>query len=118
VNGQDASFALSLDPGVFDMSVRAPESSNFGWWVWPRAQVTPPSSASEPLSIKPWLSFPVLLEGPIVDAKRDPLSNAVVRAYALVPDGSGVAKVGETRTDAAGHYRLLLPSSYYAPPPP
>jgi hypothetical protein len=40
------------------------------------------------------------------------LRGAAVRAYAKVPMGTGVAKVGDTRTDDTGHYLLRLPPNF------
>ena len=67
------------------------------------------------------LPLPVPIEGTITIPARDNqkdrvvLRSASVRAYAKVPSGTGVTKVGETRTDGAGHYRLGLPASFATP---
>jgi hypothetical protein len=111
VSQLDGSFVLSVDPGMFDLSVSPSDSSNFASWVWPHAQVAAPSSNSDTLVVTPRLSFPVAVEGNLDDGSQ-PLPNAVIRAYAKVAGGSGVTKVGDTRTDAAGHYVLLLPPSF------
>ena len=42
VSETDAHFAVALDPGAFDISLRPAQNSNFAWWVWPAASITPP----------------------------------------------------------------------------
>ncbi|HEY3593125.1 MAG TPA: hypothetical protein VGL13_04605, partial [Polyangiaceae bacterium] len=107
----DASFALPLDTGTFDIVVQPPDGANFAWWVWPQAQISVPSSGSDTLPIAPTLPFPVAVEGNLDDGTA-PLPNAIVHAYAKVAGGSTVSKVGDARTDASGHYVLLLPPSF------
>jgi hypothetical protein len=114
VSPVDASFSLLLDPGVFDLSVRPSDGSNFAWWVSPGVQITAPSAGESLQLPPPHLPYPVALQGKlqgVLDNGKAPLPNAVVRAYAKVAGGTGVAKVGDTRTDSAGHYLLALPST-------
>ena len=112
VSETDAHFAVALDPGAFDISLRPAQNSNFAWWVWPAASITPPASAGQSTTIAPQLQLPVPLEGTIRDpASNSVLANAIVRAYAK-STGGGVVKVGEARTDGAGHYALRLPARF------
>lgn len=104
VSPVDGSFTISLDPGIFDLTVEPADGSNFASWVWPQAQI-----GSSPLA--PRLPFPVPIEGNLDDG-TNPLPNALVRAYAKVPGGAAVTKVGDTRTDSNGHYVLLLPPDF------
>ncbi len=113
-------FSLPLDPGDFDLSLRAPESSNFAWWVWPSAHVTPVDPAGQTIPIPvARLPFPVPLEGtmtvPDPKGAPTPLRGAAVRAYAKNPGGTGVTKVGDARTDDMGRYHLWLPPSFGGP---
>lgn len=110
VSSADGSFALSLDPGTFDLSVEPADGSNFAAWVWPHAQIAAPSSGGV-MAIAPRLPYPIRVEGNLDDG-TSPLSNALLRAYAKVPGGTAVTKVGDTRTDSAGHYILLLPPGF------
>jgi hypothetical protein len=115
VDDKSGAFMLPVDPGDFDLSLRPSDTSNFAWWVSP-AQKIDAARASSALMAR--LLLPVPIEGTITvpslddPTKRAPLGNASVRAYAKVPSGTGVTKVGETRTDDKGHYRLGLPASF------
>jgi hypothetical protein len=108
----DGSFSMLLDPGDFDLFLRPPDGSGFAWWVQPSVHV----DASAPLDLSPTLGSPIAVEGTLRGTLGDSttvfMANAVVRAYAKAPGGLGVAKVGSTRTDAAGKYRLLLPVDF------
>jgi hypothetical protein len=111
----DGRFALPLDPGDYDLSLRAPESSNFAWWIRSEVHIGAPGSTDAIPAQVARLPYPVPLEGVItVPDAAGPrvLRGAAVRAYAKGPTGNGVAKVGDTRTDETGHYRLRLPPSF------
>ncbi|HEX9296084.1 MAG TPA: hypothetical protein VF881_09615, partial [Polyangiaceae bacterium] len=104
--------------GSFDLTLRAPESSNFAWWVWPGVSIRPPDPPISPtdlsgqtFGIEPHLVFPVPLEG-VIRGPQGELRGAAVRAYAKAPGGVGVTKVGDARTDENGRYRLRLPPRF------
>jgi hypothetical protein len=109
-------FSLSVDPGDFDLSLRPADTSNFAWWV-AAAKHIDTTTATAPLAAR--LPLPVLVDGTITietttatAMSKVPLGNATVHAFAKAPNGAGVTKVGETRTDDAGHYILGLPASF------
>jgi len=118
VSEGNTSIELPLDPGSFDLTLRAPESSNFAWWVWPGVSIRPPDPPISPtdlsgqtFGIEPHLVFPVPLEG-VIRGPQGELRGAAVRAYAKAPGGVGVTKVGDARTDENGRYRLRLPPRF------
>lgn len=113
------SAALDLDPGLYDLSVRPPDSAWLPWFVQPRTLIPAPTQGARPITVDFQIPLPVLLGGRAYDATGAPLSNALVRAYALLggssADGSsanmtGVVQVAETHTAHDGRYKLLLPS--------
>jgi hypothetical protein len=112
-------FAVATDPGLFDVSVQAPESLGFAWFVHPGVRVaeqdqdlglvTPPT--------------PALLSGTArvsIGGTGVPLGSAAIRAYAYLDkdlaytrdakQAVSVVQVAETRADEKGEFRLLVPS--------
>ena len=114
-------FVLRADPGRFDISIRAPESAGFGWFVRPGVVV----KAGE-LSLdlgRVALPKPTVLYGTAGLApggEGSLLASAAIRAYAYLDKDLAytrdpqaavtVVQVAETRADENGAYRLLLPS--------
>lgn len=121
-------FAVSVDTGRFDISVRAPETLGFGWFVKPGVEVTDAPQDLGRVSLK----APSALRGTTTGlfVERDAVVSKVigscsVRAYAYLDkdfaytrDSSSavsVVQVAETRSDEQGAFRLLVPSSLAAP---
>ena len=108
-------FSFPIDPVAVDFSVRPDASSRFGWLVVPgllvnSATVTPVDNL-KPLT----LSAPVLVNG-TVSSPDGVVPSAVIRAYIPVPPTDKTAppnlvQIGETVSDANGHYELPLPPS-------
>lgn len=112
-------FAVAADPGLFDVSVQAPESLGFGWFVRPGVQV---GDQDEDLGrVTP--PRPALLSGTArvsVTGTGVPLGSAAIRAYAYLDknlaytrdakQAVSVVQVAETRADETGAFRLLVPS--------
>ncbi len=117
VTSGSGSFALPVDPGMFDMSLRPPLSSQLPWWV--RRGVT--IQSNEPntdLGTLP-ISNPVVLHGNLSSPIGEGIDSAVIRAW-LAPastnpdnglDRPTAVQVGEASADANGNYKLLLPAS-------
>ncbi len=112
-------FVVQADPGRFDVSVQAPESWGFGWFVRPGVQV---GDHNQDLGvvIPP---KPSLLSGTArvsLSGTEVPLSSAAIRAYAYLDKDQAytrdakqavsVVQVAETRADEKGAFRLLVPS--------
>lgn len=118
-------FQVQVDPGSFDISVRAPEKLGFAWFVRPsvqvqdtdldlgRVQAQPPSVVTGTASVA------------VDSTSAVAVPSALLRAYAYLDEDRAytrdpsravsVIQVAETRTDEQGAFRLLLPSSIAAP---
>lgn len=117
-------FKVQVDPGTFDVLVRIPEELDYAWFVRPGVKVEGSERdlgrvPSPPTSVATGIAQVGSLEMP------SPVPLALLRAYAYLDDnglytrdrGSAawVIQVAETRTDADGKFRLLLPSSIAEP---
>lgn len=123
-------FAVSVDPGRFDVSVVGPESLGFAWFVRPGVEV---SGGPRDLGDVNLMS-PSALRGTTTGLFPDTRGTALVtraigscsvRAYAYLDkdlsytrdadSAVSVVQVAETRSDETGAFRLLVPSSLAAP---
>ena len=113
-------FAVQTDPGKFHVSVQAPESLGFAWFVRPGVEVV---DKDQDLGSVP-SPVPSLLFGQAqVDLGGTPvaLGSAGIRAYAYLDKdlaytrdpklAVSVIQVAETHADESGAFRLLLPPS-------
>jgi hypothetical protein len=109
-------FTVDVDPGLIDVSLHPPASSNLPWLVRPQFSVQPSKMHDVPLTP---LSFtnPVVLRGRVTAAGApNGLPGVSVRAWLALPGGDPdklptAVAIGETQSDGAGNYRLLLPAS-------
>jgi hypothetical protein len=112
-------FVVHADPGRFDVSMQAPESLGFAWFVRPGVQVGERNLDLGLVS----LPRPSLLSGTArvsLDTGDVALSSAAIRAYAYLDkdlaytrdakDAVSVVQVADTRADENGAFRLLVPS--------
>lgn len=114
---QTTAFALPVDPGEFDFSVRPADGSLYPWLVRSRLSVSAadiaPASDLDPMTV----SYPVALQGVIRAPSGGSLSESVVRAWVPVKEPSGTGRVvgliqiGETLAGSDGGYVLPLPPS-------
>ncbi|MBW2523558.1 MAG: carboxypeptidase regulatory-like domain-containing protein [Deltaproteobacteria bacterium] len=110
-------FAIPVDPGAFDLSIRPSDTSGFPWLVRARVTIQPstePATADLGALV---VSNPVALTGAVVSPTGQRLGGAVIRAWVPVQDEAGeqaqstVIQIGHAISDAAGSYSLLLPAS-------
>jgi len=112
-------FAVAADPGLFDVSVQAPESLGFAWFVHPGVRVADQDQDLGRVA----LPRPALLSGTArvsLAGTEVPLGSAAIRAYAYLDkdlaytrdakQAVSVVQVAETRADEKGVFRLLVPS--------
>lgn len=113
-------FELQTDPGRFDISVQAPDALGFAWYVRPGVEVGKESRDLGRVA----LPLPALFAGKaVVDlgGVTAPLGSAAIRAYAYLDkdfaytrdpkQAVSLIEVAETRAEADGSFRLLIPES-------
>ncbi|MBI2389623.1 MAG: hypothetical protein HYV09_08505 [Deltaproteobacteria bacterium] len=117
-SGRTWNLAGALDPGSYDFIVRTHEASGYPWIVRPRLEV--PAQAALDLGVMT-ATAPVVFSGVVLDPAGAPVPRATIRARALITESDpkkpalGAVLVGETRADAFGRYRLVVPSALTAP---
>lgn len=112
-------FAVEADPGRFDISVQAPASLGFAWYVRPGVQVGEHDQDLGHVT----LPTPAMLSGTarVSLAGADAaLGSAAIRAYAYLDkdlaytrdpkQAVSVVQVAEARADENGAFQLLVPS--------
>jgi hypothetical protein len=112
-------FAIPVDPGVFDLSLRPEDSSGYPWLVRARVTIQPSTEPTVADLGALSLSNPVLLQGQVRSSGGGALPGAVVRAWLPVPaDPSGsagarptVIQIARAMSDGSGGYQLYLPAS-------
>lgn len=102
----DGVYGMSLDEGIYDVSVRVTSESGFPWLV--QATQVFGRDAERNYTLPP----PVVVRGTVRSSDSTPVSAAPIRAYVLLPalseDGQRPLQVAETQTDEDGNYRLLF----------
>lgn len=101
-------FAMSVDPGLYDMQVKVPAESGFAWFVEPDLLM---SVDQGDLRKEYLLDPPIPIYGVIRTSAGEPLPNALVRGYAFMNsdgEGSRPLQIAETVSGEDGSYRLLI----------
>lgn len=112
ING--ATFTAALDPGVYDIVARIPESSGYPWVLLQQVVVR---SQTVDLHDSLRAVVPAPVSGRILDPNGDPVAHATVRARAQIVSDADKATViaapvvAETKTNDVGDYVLLVPST-------
>jgi hypothetical protein len=104
VSEVDGLFRMQMDRGLYDLHVKIPEDTGYGWLVEPGLLM------EEDVLRSYRLPPPVSIEGELFSYQSAPVSGAQLRAYILRREGSEtrLLQVAETTTDEAGKYRLLI----------
>ena len=100
----DGLFDLRLDVGVYDIFVKPPAESKYGWLVMPSYTVGSLRTLANPFEIDP----PVPVQGMIRDANGAPIPNAEVTVLGRRSGGTRFVELGRARADAEGFYRVLV----------
>jgi hypothetical protein len=113
----DGRFLVPVDPGSFDVSVRAAtDDSGFPWLV--RSRLTVQGGSAGPDLGLLTVAFPAFLGGVVIGPDGAAVPGATVRAWLPVRDAASadgftgtVVQIGETTTGVDGSYGLALPPS-------
>jgi hypothetical protein len=95
-------FALSLDPGVYSLSIQPGEGTALPW-----VHTSLTVDAAPVVVTPPPVPAPVQAGLELRDPADSPIIRAVVRAFALSSTGPAV-ELGRAITDASGRYSLYL----------
>ncbi len=111
VSGREGAFELPVDVGYYDLVARPAASIGFPWMYVPNQAI---GVQKETINVAGFvLPTPLLLAGTLAREGGKPQGSASVDAYALVQGFDGGRRavlIGQTLTDAEGHYSLLLTS--------
>lgn len=102
-------FELRLDVGAYDVFVKPPAESGFGWVVLPGYEV---ASLDETSEVPFELPAPVPLRGTVRSDDGLALPGADVRVFGRAVGSERFIELGRARADAEGRYRVLLSPSF------
>lgn len=105
----DGAYRMLVDPGTYDVLVRAPVDSGFPWAILRGLEVRA-ATATQDIT----LPAPVPVGGFVRDAAGAAVAGATVNVYSLEQEPDAPPRtwlVGSARSAADGGYRLLAPSS-------
>ncbi len=126
-------FALHVDSGTLDFSVRPQASTGFGWLVMPNLGVgTMPATSSGLTLGEQVVPLPVSYTGQLTVPGttadlRKAVPGALIRTFIYMsagaytaesPQADSVLQIGETRSDDKGNFELLIPASLNKVPTP
>lgn len=120
--GMDGTFSLPLDVGSYDMVIKPPPESGFGWQLLHDVGIGTKQKRLPPSSIR--LDAPVPLTGTLLSGALDEgetsmrLAGAEITAYVVLSDRKNesprAVAVGATVADEEGDFTLLLSPSLRA----
>lgn len=106
-------FEMSIDAGRYDVQVKVPSATGFGWVIEPDLVTTGPGTAvGRTYPLEP----PIAVAGSIRSSTDEPVSDALVRAYIFLESDEGLRAllVAETVSGPDGSYRLLMAPRFAA----
>lgn len=110
ITGADGAFALPLDLGVYDLTLKPPMDSDFPWVILTNFAVPPLVESMTDQMLM--FSGPIPLQGVVRDESGEPLSNVEVRAFAVIDGLDGglrSVQIGRAISESDGSYLVLLP---------
>lgn len=107
VSTSSGAFVMSMDSGLYDMHVKVPPESGFGWLVEP--ELIMDLDAGQ-VGRRYELVPPIPVDGVVTSADGLPVAGVLLRAYVLSGSGSDArqVEVAEAVSDMDGSYRLLI----------
>ncbi len=119
VTNAAGAFAIAVDPGGFDVSVRPADGTGYPWLVRTNVMILAPPSGPPAVELSDLvISSPVVLRGTVRSPTGQPLAGAVIRGWLPVAaegdtaaNAATVVEIGQTVSDAQGRYALHLPAS-------
>ena len=108
----EGKFALFVDVGVYDLIVKPPMQSGFGWQIRPGLNVG--SARREDFTTRVELTPPALVEGGLRyddNKNQGSLAGAEVHAYTVEGEGTPnerTVEIGYTQADDNGNIMLLI----------
>lgn len=97
-------YSLPLDSGDYDVTVIPRPGSGFPRFVAPRRPIGPDDSTLDDFVVFAPTRVSLTMKSP----DRQPITRAIVRAFAYVASGGTFVEVGQTMSDTAGAFELLL----------
>jgi hypothetical protein len=113
----DGSFSASVDPGMYDVTVRPVDGTRFPWIVSPAHTFSKSNTKLDRLFIPAPVPLSLTLHDPLADL---PIAQAVVSAYAFTSCSpapcNGVAlQIGQGFTDGNGSFQMFLTPVPFTP---
>jgi len=120
-------FAVFVDAGTYDFSIRPPASSGYAWLVSPQVKVGA-SVGLDILDLPPPVLYTGTVSMPGSTTDSDVMiPGALIDAYIYTHNGAytsdatqadSLLQIAEARTEQDGSFKLLIPAALNSPPSP